>query len=81
MSQNLTIENGRITLPKDVVGRYRLEDDTALRMIETRSGILLIPLTKEPMSSALSAEIAEWQTLGAEGLELFPYEKLLLIPS
>jgi hypothetical protein len=43
-------------------------------MIETRSGILLIPLTKEPMSSALSAEIAEWQTLGAEGLELFPYE-------
>ena len=74
MSQNLTIENGRITLPKDVVGRYRLEDDTPLRMIETRSGILLIPLTKEPMSSALSAEIAEWQTLGAEGLELFPYE-------
>jgi len=74
MSQNLTIENGRITLPKDVVGRYRLEDDTPLRMIETRSGILLIPLTKEPMSSALSAEIVEWQTLGAEGLELFPYE-------
>ena len=81
MSQNLTIENGRITLPKDVVGRYRLEDDTPLRMIETRSGILLIPLTKEPMSSALNAEIAEWQTLGAEGLEVFPYEKLLLIPS
>ena len=74
MSQNLTIENGRITLPKDVVGRYRLEDDTPLRMIETRSGILLIPLTKEPMSSALSAEISEWQTLGAESFELFPYE-------
>jgi hypothetical protein len=74
MSQNLTIENGRITLPKDVVGRYRLEDDTPLRMIETRSGILLIPLTKEPMSSALGAEIAEWQALGAESFELFPYE-------
>jgi hypothetical protein len=74
MSENLTIENGRITLPRDVVGRYRLEDDTPLRMIETRSGILLVPLTKEPMSSALSAEIAEWQALGVESLELFPYE-------
>ena len=74
MSQNLVIENGRITLPKDVVGRYRLEDDTPLRMIETRSGILLIPLTKEPMTSVLSAEIAKWQALGAEGFELFPYE-------
>jgi bifunctional DNA-binding transcriptional regulator/antitoxin component of YhaV-PrlF toxin-antitoxin module len=74
MSQNLTIENGRITLPKDVVGRYRLEDDTPLRLIETRSGILLIPLTKEPMSSALNAEIADWQTLGAESSGRFPYE-------
>jgi len=74
MSQNLTIENGRITLPKDVVGRYRLENDTPLRMIETRSGILLIPLTKEPMSSALNTEIAEWQTLGAESFGRFPYE-------
>jgi bifunctional DNA-binding transcriptional regulator/antitoxin component of YhaV-PrlF toxin-antitoxin module len=74
MSQNLTIENGRITLPKDVVGRYRLEDDTPLRMIETRSGILLIPLTKEPMTSALNAEIAEWQTLGAEAPGRLPYE-------
>jgi bifunctional DNA-binding transcriptional regulator/antitoxin component of YhaV-PrlF toxin-antitoxin module len=74
MSQNLTIENGRITLPKDVVGRYRLEDDTPLRMIETRSGILLIPLTKEPMSSALNMEIAEWQALGDESFGRFPYE-------
>ena len=74
MSQNLTIENGRITLPKDVVGRYQLEDDTQLRMIETRNGILLIPLTKEPMSSALRAEIDKWQALGTESLGLFPYE-------
>jgi hypothetical protein len=73
MSENLTIENGRITLAKDVVGRYRLEDDTPLRMIETRSGVLLIPLTKEPMSSALNAEIAEWQSLGAENHERFPH--------
>ena len=74
MSQNLTIENGRITLPKEVLGRYQLEDDTRLRMIETRNGILLIPITTEPISSALRAEIDEWQALGTESFELFPYE-------
>ena len=66
MAQNLTIENGRITLPKDVLGRYRLEDDTPLRMIETRNGILLIPLTDDPMTESLRAEIEEWQALGNE---------------
>lgn len=75
MSQNLIIENGgKITLPEDVVDRYQLGDDTPLRIIETRNGILLIPLTSEPMSSALRTEIKEWQDLGAEGFELFPYE-------
>jgi hypothetical protein len=74
MSQNLTIENGRITLPEDVVGRYRLDDDTPVRMIETSSGILLIPLTGSPMSSTLLAEIEEWQGLAAESLTQFPYE-------
>jgi hypothetical protein len=74
MAQNLTIENGRITLPEDVVGRYRLNDDTPVRMIETSNGILLIPLTDEPMSPSLLAEIEEWQALGAESLAQFPYE-------
>lgn len=74
MSQNLVIENGKITLPKDVVGRYRLADNTPLKMIETRNGILLIPITDEPMSPSLRAEIEEWQAVGADSLELFPYE-------
>jgi len=74
MSQNLSIQDGKITLPKDVVGRYRLADDTPLRMIETRNGILLIPLTGEPMSPSLLAEIEAWQALGTESFDLFPYE-------
>ena len=74
MAQNLTIENGRITLPEDVVGRYRLNDETPVRMIETSNGILLIPLTDEPMSPSLLAEIEEWQALGAESMAQFPYE-------
>ena len=74
MSQDLTIENGKIVLPADVVGRYRLDNDTPVRMIETRNGILLVPLTDAPMSSSLLAEIEEWQVLGAESLAQFPYE-------
>ncbi len=74
MSQNLLVENGKITLPEDTIGRYRLADDTPVRMIETRNGILLVPITGEPMSSSLLEEIAEWQDLGSETIELFPYE-------
>ena len=74
MAQNLTIENGRITLPEDVVGRYRLNDETPVRMIETSNGILLFPLTDEPMSPSLLAEIEEWQALGAESMAQFSYE-------
>lgn len=75
MSQNLLIENGgRITLPEDVIDRYKLEEHTALRVIETRNGILLVPLTNEPMSDALLAELETWQALGAESLETFPFE-------
>lgn len=74
MSQHLSIQDGKITIPKDVVDRYQLADDTPLRMIETRNGILLIPLTGKPMRPSLRAEIEEWQALGTESFKLFPYE-------
>jgi len=74
MSQNLVIENGKITLPPDVVGRYHLNDDTSVRLIETATGLVLIPLTNEPMSNSLRAEIEEWQELAAESLGMFPFE-------
>jgi hypothetical protein len=74
VSQNLVIENGKITLPPEVVGRYHLNDDTPVRMIETPTGIVLIPLTQEPMSNSLQAEIEEWQELAAETLGMFPFE-------
>jgi bifunctional DNA-binding transcriptional regulator/antitoxin component of YhaV-PrlF toxin-antitoxin module len=75
MSQNLLIENGgRITLPEDLIDRYRLDEDTPLRVIETRNGILLVPLTDQPMDDALRAELEAWQALGAESFEMFPFE-------
>jgi len=75
MLENLIVENGgRITLPEEVVNRYQLEDDTAIRVIETRNGILLIPLTDAPMDEVLLAELEEWQTLGTANFETFPFE-------
>lgn len=74
-SENLIVEDGgKITLPEAVRVRYGLAQDTPLRIIETRTGILLVPLTSEPMKEELRAELEEWQSLGAESLEMFPCE-------
>ena len=61
-------------MPETVRDRYGLAEDTPLRIIETRNGILLVPLTKEPMNEELLSELEEWQTLGAESLEMLSYE-------
>jgi bifunctional DNA-binding transcriptional regulator/antitoxin component of YhaV-PrlF toxin-antitoxin module len=72
---SLTVgSRGEVALPTDVRERYRLLPDTRVRIVETRSGILLVPLTNEPMSEELAQELAEWQSLGAETWEMFPYE-------
>jgi bifunctional DNA-binding transcriptional regulator/antitoxin component of YhaV-PrlF toxin-antitoxin module len=74
-SENLIIEDGgKITLPETVRNRYGLARDTPLRIIETRNGILLVPLTDEPMSESLRTELEEWQSIAAGSLEMFPYE-------
>lgn len=71
MLENFIVEEGgRITLPDGVRDRYGLEADTPLRIIETRNGILLVPLTDEPMSEALRTELEEWQLLSTESLEM-----------
>ncbi len=63
--EKLVIEGGgKITLPGDVLDRYGLAEETTIRIIETQKGILLIPLTDEPMSEALASELQEWQAAG-----------------
>jgi len=57
MSQKLLIENGKITIPADVLDRYQLDEETPLRIIETRNGILLVPLTEEPITDDLRSEL------------------------
>lgn len=74
-TETLTVEHGgKITLPPALRDRYGLDEDTPLRVIETRNGILLIPLTEEPMSPALAAELEAWQSLAAATFDQFPYE-------
>jgi bifunctional DNA-binding transcriptional regulator/antitoxin component of YhaV-PrlF toxin-antitoxin module len=72
---NLTVgRGGEIVLPDPVRDRYGLAPDTPVRIVETRSGILLVPLTDEPMSAELEQELEEWQSLSLQTWEMFPYE-------
>ena len=73
---DLTVSpGGQITLPRELLDRYRLNGGTAVRIVETRSGILLVPLTGQPMSQELASELAEWQSLASSSWDLFPYDE------
>jgi len=75
MLEPLVIEaGGKVTLPEALRQRYGFEPNTPVRVIEMQSGILLVPLSDAPMSEGLKAELAEWQSLGADALERFPFE-------
>jgi bifunctional DNA-binding transcriptional regulator/antitoxin component of YhaV-PrlF toxin-antitoxin module len=65
---------GEVRLPDEVRERYGLAPEAALRVVETRGGILLVPQTGAPMSEELARELAEWQALGAEAWAMFGYE-------
>lgn len=74
---HLTMErSGKITLPETVRDRYRIMPETPIRMIETRSGVLLVPLTQEPMTAELTLELEAWQSLSAETRQLFPHAEV-----
>ena len=68
-------ESGDLTLPADIIERYQIEKEMQFRIIETQKGVLLIPLTDEPMSKELQEEIEEWQGLGGEGWDMFEYSE------
>ena len=74
MTTTIIGRDGQVTLPDDVQERYGLRPEVSVRLIETRSGLLLVPLTDAPMSAELTQEIQEWQALGADAWARFPYE-------
>ena len=65
---------GEIILPKNLRARHGIAQATPIRIIETRNGILLIPLTEEPMSPALAQELKGWQSLSSSVWEMFDYD-------
>lgn len=72
----LTIqENGKFTLPDEIVERYQFKKETQFRIVETEKGVLLIPLTKESMNDELKTELEEWQAIGTVGWEMFNFEE------
>jgi bifunctional DNA-binding transcriptional regulator/antitoxin component of YhaV-PrlF toxin-antitoxin module len=71
---SITMSKDRtITLPLEVCEKLGFNADTPIRIIETGSGVLLVPLTKAPMSNELACELADWQALSSSGWEMFPY--------
>jgi bifunctional DNA-binding transcriptional regulator/antitoxin component of YhaV-PrlF toxin-antitoxin module len=73
---NVTMTKDRaITLPLDVCQKHGFNAETPIRIIETDSGVMLVPLTNAPMSDELADELAEWQALSTSGWEKFPYQE------
>jgi len=67
MERAVIEKDGKVLLPESVRERYHLLPDTPVHLIETSTGILLIPLTDEPPSQALQDELEWWQAAGLQG--------------
>ena len=65
--------SGEIALPDEVRECYGMEANTPVRVIETRNGVLLVPLTDAPMSPELQRELSEWQSLSTASWEMFEF--------
>lgn len=51
--KEITVQpGGAIALPPQICQRYGLTANTAVRLVETASGILVVPLTSQPMNAA-----------------------------
>jgi AbrB family looped-hinge helix DNA binding protein len=66
---------GQVELPDEIRDRYGITPATPIRIIETRGGVLLVPLGKTPMDPDLAEELAQWQALGAQSWEMFPFDE------
>lgn len=67
--------SGEMTLPQEVQERCGLGPEVSVRLIETRSGLLLVPLTDAPMSAELAQEVEEWQALSADAWAQFQFSE------
>ncbi|CUU10903.1 MAG: hypothetical protein K6U12_12115 [Armatimonadetes bacterium] len=63
-------KNGELIVPEEMRIRYHLEPDIPVRLVETKVGILIIPLN-EPPSEETMEELAAWQRVGLASWERF----------
>lgn len=66
---------GDLTLPATLCKRYGITPEVPIRIIETRSGLLLVPLTHAPMNADLEQELADWQQQSTAVWDAHPYEE------
>ena len=76
MAQVTMTKDRTISLPPDVCAKHGFTAETPIRIIETQNGILLVPLTKEPMSAELARELADWQSLSTLTWDKFASEEV-----
>ena len=74
MMQLTVAGDGKITLPVGLRDRNGFHPGTSIRVVESRSGLLLVPLKDGETAEDLSQELRDWQSLGAESWDAFPYE-------
>ena len=65
--------SGEMTLPQEVQERCGLRPEVSVRLIETRFGLLLVPLIDATMSVELTRELEEWQALGTDAWAQFEF--------
>ncbi|MCS6919508.1 MAG: hypothetical protein NZM28_07035 [Fimbriimonadales bacterium] len=74
-TQTLVVgKHGEIRFPEELCVRYHLTPETPVRLVETRAGILIVPLAEAENSPDLEAELESWQQIAAESWGLFSYE-------
>ena len=69
-------QSGEIWLPDEVCSRHGFTSGTLLRVVETRSGVILARETSDVPTEELTREMEEWQTLSLDTWKLFSYEEL-----
>lgn len=74
----VTIDHtGSIALPADLRHRYGLDPSTAVRIVATDGGILLVPLNSVAIPVALQHELEVWQSFDTASWNKFPFEETL----
>lgn len=66
---------GELTLPEELLSRYGLTPDRPIRLIATKGGLFLVPLSEEAMSSELADELEAWQELASLSWDRFPFDE------